>query len=102
MGKSHTIAYQIHTYLKFLFFLFNPGCLILTAFGLAGSVNHNFSRQADSFNHMGTGRKMEFALPWAIVVSGVGGFFAAVAGVVMVVFWVFKDRREVPGMWIPF
>ena len=79
-------------------FFFNPGCLILTAVGLAGSVNHNFSRQAN----MGTGRKMEFALPWAIVVSGVGGLFAAVAGMVMVMFLVFKDRREAPGMWIPF
>ena len=71
----------------------------MAAVGLCASMNNNFIVQSEAVNNMGKRMKIEFHLPWAIVVSGVGGVFAAVAGVVMAIFLACKDRREAPGMW---
>ena len=71
----------------------------MAAVGLSASMNNNFSVQSEAVNNMDKRMKIVFHLPWAIVVSGVGGVFAAVAGVVMAIFLAYKDRREAPGMW---
>ena len=67
--------------------------------GLDASMNNNFIVQSEAVNHMGKGLRIDFRLPWAIVVSGIGGVFVAVAGMVMAIFLACKDRREAPGMW---
>ena len=66
--------------------------------GLGASMNNNFIVQSETINNSGKGLSWDFRLPWAIVVSGIGGVFAAVAGMVMAIFLACKDRREAPGM----
>ena len=45
---------------------------------------------------------MELKTPWAIIVYGVGGVFAAVVGAMIVIYHVCRDRRELPGVWRQF
>ena len=75
------------------------GFLILTAVGIDASMIHSYSSESDMINNMVKGLKMEFYLPWAIIVSGIGGVFALVAGMVIAMHLVFRDRREAPGVW---
>ena len=67
--------------------------------GLDANMNNNFIVQSETINNSGKGLSWDFRLPWAIVVSGIGGAFAALTGMVMAIFLACKDRREAPCMW---
>ena len=57
---------------------------------------------SDVVNNMDMGVNMKFALPWATVVSGIGGGFAVVVTIVMASYLMCRERRESPGVWLQF
>ena len=57
---------------------------------------------SDVLDGMDMGFSLKFELPWATIMSGLGGGFAAVVAIVMALYLICKDRREAPGVWRKF
>ena len=54
---------------------------------------------SDVVDRMNMGVNLKFELPWATIVSGLGGGFAAGVAIGMSLYLMCRDRREVPGVW---
>ena len=79
-----------------------PAILILAAVGKNANDQGTYSMGSDVVDSMDIGVNMKFELPWATIVSGIGGGFAVVVGIVMVLYLICRDRREAPGVWRQF
>ena len=79
-----------------------PAILILAAVGKNANDQATYSMRSDELDSMDTGVSMKFELPWATIVSGIGGGFALVVAIVMALYLICRDRREAPGVWRQF
>ena len=70
--------------------------------GKNANDQHTYSVGSDMLDGMHNGFNMKVELPWAIIVSGLGGGFAAAVAIVMALYLMCKDRREAPGVWRQF
>ena len=68
-------------------------------------MNSNYIKScssiADAVDSLSSGLNLKFEPAWAMIMSGVGGGFAALVAIVMGLSMC-RDRRESPGVWKPF
>ena len=74
----------------------------MAAVGKNANDQHTYSAASDVANNLNMGVSLKFALPWATVVSGLGGGFAVAVTVMMVLYLICRERRESPGTWMQF
>ena len=66
---------------------------ILTAVGKQATEYNTYHLGSDIINERNAGMWIEYHTPWAIIVSGIGGVWAAVVTVITVLYLIYRKEQ---------